>query len=259
MAAIRAAEREAPLIVEAHEHVFAADTGDGRTRRGAHDPMDVATSIVWRLAAIAAKTFSGPGGAALKVDALRFCRVFVCGSGRENAFDPEAFDPAAVWSALVEQYGGRNGVECGYRQSAEALSRIFRLSQGSAVTRRRAGVVLTLKVDLDDIDKKFGDKRLARHSRDGIDTLATAFPVFASWVDEGDDMVVGMQRLEQRFGRFACAGSGYKPAEVRSRERIPVCEGLSLVTYGTRFEFVIAPALAEKLQLFLSLYGPGAD
>jgi hypothetical protein len=43
-------------------------------------------------------------------------------------------------------------------------------------------------------------------------------------------------------------------ARVQSRERIPLCDGLYVVTYHTRFEFVMAPALAEKLQIFIGLY-----
>jgi hypothetical protein len=259
MAALRAGELAAQLVDEHYEHVFAADTGSRVSRRGQHDPLEVASSMVWRLVAIAARTFSGPGGAALKIDAMRTYHRFVCASGCEEAFDPAAFDPAAVWAALAEEYGGHNGVEHGYRQSAETFSHLFDLNKGKAVTRRRAGVVLVLKVDLDDFDSRHGRKRLAHNSREAIDMLATAIPVFASWVGEDDALVVGVQRLAQRFGRQASAGRWNETGMVVSRERIDVCEGLSLVTYGTRFEFVMAPALAEKLQLFLGLYGPGAD
>ncbi|NCA72003.1 MAG: hypothetical protein EOM91_18375 [Sphingobacteriia bacterium] len=46
---------------------------------------------------------------------------------------------------------------------------------------------------------------------------------------------------------------------VQSRERIPLCDALYVVTYNTRFEFVMAPALAEKLQIFIGLYALNAD
>jgi hypothetical protein len=259
MAAIRAAEREAPLIVERDGNLFAADTGEwGYTGtdgygRGDHDPVGMAAAIIRRLVQVASRTFRPPGGVDLRIDVHDFYLLFLCPVQRTDAFDPEAFDPAAVWSALVEQYGGRNGFEFGYRQSAEALSRIFRLSQCSAVTRRRAGVVLTLPIHLDGFSKRMGRNCLSTDSRSQLIALEVALPTFASWMGDDDTLAVGAKRLQERFG-----WGSYEQQQVVSREKIALSDALYVTTYLNRFEFVMSPGLAEQLQVFLGLYGPDA-
>ena len=128
----------------------------------------------------------------------------------------------------------------------------FNLRSGVEVKRRRDGVVLAMGIDLDDFERKYGKNVLGRYSMECLGNMRSAMTTFATWAEDTSGLHGAMNILSALFGST-------RNGRVQSRERIPLCDALYVVTYNTRFEFVMAPALAEKLQIFIGLYALNAD
>ena len=254
MAAIREGEHEARPIESDYEHAF---NRSGRHRSDdAMSLADAARAILRRLVRIAAARFSAPGAANLDIDEADYIRRFVIEPdtrhGQDADAEPLAFDPRAIWAALEDAFGGERGVEQSYRAAAATLIESFDLRAGVEVKQRRDGVVLPMRVYLDDFDRKHGKNVLCSSSRQNLTDMQSAMRTFATWAEDAGGLHGGMGLLGRLFGWM-------HNARVISRERIPLCDALYVVTYNTRFEFVMAQALAEKLQIFIGLYSGTND
>ena len=247
MEGIREDESEARPIESDYEHAFSSS---GRHSNGGVSLADAASAIVRRLVRIAATRFTAPGGAALDIDQDDYIRRFVVEPDTRHRRGGDAasltFDPGAVWTALEEAFGAEKGVEKSYRAAAATLVVSFDLRSGVEVKQRRDGVVLPMRIFLDDFDRKYGKNVPSFYCRERLANMQRAMMTFATWAEDTSGLHAGMHVLGALFGSVH--------ARVQSRERIPLCDGLYVVTYHTRFEFVMAPALAEKLQIFIGLY-----
>jgi hypothetical protein len=254
MEGIREDESEARPIEYDYERAFAPNSS--RHRNSEMSLRDAARAIVARLVRIAAARFTPPGVAKLDINQADYIERFVIeGPDRfERGADAEplAFDPRAIWAALEDAFGGERGVEQSYRAAAATLVESFDLRAGVEVKQRRDGVVLPMRVYLDDFDRKHGKNVLCSSSRQNLTDMQSAMRTFATWAEDAGGLHGGMGLLGRLFGWM-------HNARVISRERIPLCDALYVVTYNTRFEFVMAPALAEKLQIFIGLYSGTND
>ena len=261
MEGIREGESEASEVEHDYERAFAPNSS--RHRNSEMSLRDAARAIVARLVRIAAARFTPPGVAKLDISQADYIERFVIeGPDRfERGADaePQAFDPRAVWAALEEAFGGAKGVEKSYRAAAATLVDAFDLRSGVEVKRRRDSVVLTMQVYLDDFERKHGKNVLCTSSRERLMDLQSAMMTFATWTEDAGGLQGGMGILAALFGRMSVHSGRGQCGRVQSRERIPLCDALYVVTYNTRFEFVMAPALAEKLQIFIGLYALSAD
>ena len=79
-------------------------------------------------------------------------------------------------------------------------------------------------------------------------TVEFALEAFLAWAEIDLDLP-GLQRLKHRFS---------SPCQVNSRENIRVVNGLNIVTFQYRFEFRFSGELADKIALFIGLYGSHA-
>jgi hypothetical protein len=80
---------------------------------------------------------------------------------------------------------------------------------------------------------------LSRKSAEAVDEVGDALATFMSWCDVGED-----GRLRHELHDIACC-------TVRTRRRAPITPGIDVITYRSRLDFALSPALAEKLHLFL--------
>ena len=220
------------------------DTGVGGRIR-------LAESMARDLVGLAARRFRGPGCPPLKIRESDWVRRFVyepvrdpVDGSQQDAF----FDPIALWEALEEEFGGEKGMALSYRDAAAKIRGCFGLRAGVVVQQRRQGVVLSMPVWLDSNHRG----SLSVSTQQEFYALCDALRAFAAWADDDGTLLAGLDVLLEHFG-----WSSFRP--VTSREKIHLCAALSVVTYKNRFEFVMASALAEQLQLFLGLYAPIAD
>ena len=226
--------------------------------QGALEAYTFAEKIARDLVKRAGEHFRGPGCVPLMIEEDGWVRRFVRDPYRDlhprqrhdleirkAGTDASFFDPAGLWAALEEAFGNGMGAEIGRRQAAAQIRKCFGLHPGVAVQRRRHGVVLSLTVWLD------ADHRceLSADSKQELYLLRDALSAFAAWADDDGTLLAGLGALLRRFG-------WHWREFVTSREKIHLCAALSVVTYKNRFEFVMASALAEQLQLFLALYDP---
>lgn len=155
------------------------------------------------------------------------------------------FDPEAIWAKLEAMYGGDNGKELGYRQTAAELARFFDLKQGTRVETKSGSVVLNARIYS---ERRYGGKmELDYHSTDKVYKGLTNLATMAEWAED-DESAVRLRQSVHRFCRNHEVG-------INSRERFDVSENTELVTYFNRFEFRFTPAFAAKLQEFVATYG----
>ncbi len=89
-------------------------------------------------------------------------------------------------------------------------------------------------------------RKQAENIVDRLVSLATES--FLAWAEIDLDLP-GLQRLKHRFNG---------PCQVNSRENIRVVNGLNIITFQYRFEFRFSGELADKIALFIGLYGSHA-
>lgn len=258
-AALTTLQTREGLLMMPRTGAFARTFADPDAARHAEqERIDFAAEITRELTQIAAERFSGKGCAPLKIDVAELLADVVHGPAwhrrREGPLDVDFFDPAAVWAGLCRAFGGRVGIERGYREAAVQIRESFRLESDLDVERRRDGVVLRLRVWVDASSKHSERKKLTYQSTEHLLETLPALRTFAAWADDDNAGALGegLHRLAEHFG---WAGT----RRLTSREKIVLCRSVYVVTYQTRFEFVIAPALAEKLHLFLALFGAFAQ
>jgi hypothetical protein len=140
--------------------------------------------------------------------------------GKQGAFEPEHFDPGALWDALMARCGPEAAAEQAYRRVARQLRGLFGLRNGAAVRRRGRHVVLEHGVSMDDWDRD----RLCWHSAELVFEVAGCLAQFAVWADRAD-LRPGLDGLRQALDR-----------RIASRARLAVGEGLVIVTYKSKFE-----------------------
>jgi hypothetical protein len=231
-------------------------SGPDTARQAEQARIDVAADITRDLAQIAAERFSGEGCAPLKIDVEELLADVVHGPARQRrrtgALEVGFFDAAAVWARLCREFGGTVGLERGYRESAMQIRTSFGLHPGTNVECRRSGVVLSLPVWVDSISKRSERKKLTFQSTERLLETLPALRTFAAWADDDGTLGEGLHGLAEHFG-----WGGKR--DLSSREKIALGGSVCVVTYQTRFEFVMAPALAEKLQLFLGLFGDAPE
>lgn len=152
------------------------------------------------------------------------------------------FDPAKIWDELDRRYGGNNGVEIGYQQTAKDIISFFRIKTGEAVEVKAGSIVLDVRVWS---ERRFqGGMELGNGSQEeiikGLQNIAT----LAEWAEDG--------RAANGLRRFANEIPHNR--QINSRARIQVSESITVITYFNRFEFRFAPDFAGKLQQFISTY-----
>lgn len=152
------------------------------------------------------------------------------------------FDPAKVWNELENKYGGNNGAEIGYQQTAKDIVNFFGIKTGEPVEVKAGSIMLNVRVYS---ERRFrGNMELGHGSQEeivkGLQNMAT----LAEWAEDG--------RAASGLRRFANEIWNHRP--LNSRERIQVSESITVITYFNRFEFRFAPDFAGKLQHFISTY-----
>lgn len=231
-------------------------SGPDAARHAEQARIDVAAEITRELARIASERFCGTGCAPLRINVDELLADVVQGPAwRGRRAGPLAvffFDPAEVWAGLCREFGGTVGIERGYREAATQIRQSFCLESGKDVERRRSGVVLSMRVWVESSGMRPGQKKLTYQSTERVLETLPALRTFAAWADDDGGLGEGLHRLDEHFG---WAGT----RSLSSRKKVVLCESLYVVTYQTRLEFVMAPALAEKLQLFLGLFGEALD
>ena len=202
-----------------------------------------AENIVDRLVSLATESFTPPG-VTVEIKPKEFTDHFL---PDKDSF--LGFDPASVWNALAEQYGGGLASETAYQQSAAKIVSAFQIRKGQPLEIKAGAVILNLTVYIDHFDAKhFNRKNLCYRSREELCKLLAALEAFLAWAEIDLDLP-GLQRLKHRFNG---------PCQVNSRENIRVVNGLNIVTFQYRFEFRFSGELADKIALFIGLYGSHA-
>ncbi len=196
-----------------------------------------AAALVISLVGHAERTFAPPGCARLSIAYGPLIQRFL---DREH---PETFDPGAVWDDLAQTYSGHKGADLAYHRAAREIARTLDLRPGRPVKRRGNAVVVERSVWTE--RENYNRHQLSYGSREELHALLGHLQTFAGWA-EADAVVSGLRVLAQLWSHTY---------QVRSRERLPVSPELHVVTYFRTFEFVFAAPLAERLQMFLSLFG----
>jgi len=219
------------------------------------DIEEYASNIVGILVHMAEQSFAPPHGARLAICVENYRSRFMGQilEKRGNDRDWSRFDPAAVWEALEADYGGEKGHHSAFRDLAKQIASVFSIKPGAPLDYKKGAVVLNQRIYLD----RFGQKntnaaRLEHHSHEDFSRLCHNLVAFVRWATEDDEGGDGW-RTALQLQQLAHEWSYHHPIESRKH----YCFGngsISLITYNTRFEWRFAPALTEKLQLFLSMY-----
>lgn len=199
-----------------------------------------AKGIVHRLIRRAERYFAGPS-APLSIEDADLVDAYV---PERHGGRCETFDPEAVWAALEARYGAGQGETIAYRQAAKVLIDFFRLRQGRDVETRGSRVVLSRQV----YPEAWGGEKTRRVSceeRRTLHEVAGAMGTFGAW-SQRPGLGAAFGALGERF---------WRDRVILSRERIVLAEDVEVLTTYQRFEFRLAPPLAEDLQLFVAEYG----
>ena len=99
-----------------------------------------AENIVDRLVSLATESFTPPG-VTVEIKPKEFTDHFL---PDKDSF--LGFDPASVWNALAEQYGGGLASETAYQQSAAKIVSAFQIRKGQPLEIKAGAVILNLTV-----------------------------------------------------------------------------------------------------------------
>jgi len=193
----------------------------------------------------AAETAFAPPGTRLRISAETYRERFIdpiTGHDNDHPMNWERFSPRAVWCALEEEFGGQNGVEESYRQAAPKLIEFFGIRPSQPIKNTGRYVVLSHRV--------WGEVGLSWDAQNDIQEGSNALVIFAKWAAVAD--------LAATAGYIASEhnqqGRGGGRANVTSRARYSRGPALEVVTYYARFEYRFAPAVAERLQVFIATF-----
>jgi len=219
------------------------------------DPSEIAGRIVSLLVKQAEEAFSPPHGTRLRIDTRAYSDQFL-DPIRDLRGDQQhwpSFDPAALWSALVDEFGGDRGHEAAYRDLARQLADAFGLRPGSPLEHKKGFVVLNQRIYLNPYSNKIA--QLEHHSHNDFQKLCHNLAGFVRWAIDDDEEDGRGWRIAMTLQQLARDWGYHDPIE--SRKLFSFGDGaIQLVTYQTRFEWRLSPALAGKLQVLLSMYPP---
>ncbi|CAM5529694.1 hypothetical protein TMEC54S_00238 [Thauera mechernichensis] len=199
---------------------------------------EIRKMMVWT----AEKVFA-PEGVSLKIDGYDIHERF-----RSDEDNIDAFDPVAIWSYLEQKYGGDFGEKLAWQQVARGFKSKFNLDEGDKVVIKNGYIVLERSVWLDDFDKKqYKKNRLAFGCVESISQSLNVLSEIARWSDR-IALSHDLHRLNRTFSD--------RTYEVQSRAKHPAGDNgeVIIVTYTSRFEFLIRQDFAEQLQVFLGTY-----
>jgi hypothetical protein len=181
-----------------------------------------ARSIIDRMALAASSEFA-PSGGTLAIDRAAYVDRFLP-DGDAWAF----FDPAAVWDAICRDYGGGKGAGMAYAQAASRVINLFSINPGQPPEIKSGAVILNLPVFLDATDKQLGlGNRLHPRCVGTVANALSSIGCFLAWA--GIDEAAGaIRQALDKIGR---------DRQVTSRELIKIANGVSCITYQSRFEF----------------------
>lgn len=184
-----------------------------------------------------------PPGSRFEIDTNKF-RRFTENLRKEEAW--HKFDPESMWNALEAEYGGQNGEDEAFRQTATKIISAFRIRPGKPMEFKQGGLVLNINVYIDSIDKKYSNKnRLHYSSQESVSTALLSLAGFATWAREIDSLHAIKAYVNQlHYNRHD---------DLKSREKIPLGQ-IRLTTYFNRFEFHFSKSFGEQLQIFLATY-----
>ncbi len=151
------------------------------------------------------------------------------------------FDPKACWDYLEATYGGEAGKELAWKQAAAQLVDSFNLKYHPDVKQVSGKTVFAVTVVS---EKGFGKVTLHYSSTARIEDRLRHLSTFAAW-GQFEALAYIAQRL---------AGGHWYSRPLILREVIDLGDGCDLVTYHSKFLFRLAPAVAEKFQIFVSKY-----
>ncbi len=229
-------EQNPELERESYLGVF-SDYADKQVRYNSFGkaPRKIAEAIVGLLCRTAAREFAPCGCPAIEISTAQYCALFVPNEG----FDPATFKPSNVWAALYNEFGGKAGIEQGYREAAKVLIDAFGLLYHREIKRRFNHVALNVRVGIETSFDNSG-RRLCYHSQSTVNDTLSALRVFGLWAG---------------YCFFSSRRFGY-PDPILSRKHYTLIDDdLECITYYSRFEFRFTPALAERLQVFIATYG----
>lgn len=200
--------------------------------------IEIRKMLVW-----SAEKLFAPEGVSLKIDGYEIYERFP--TDQDNI---DAFDPVAIWSYLEQKYGGDFGEKLAWQQVAKAFKSKFNLDEGEKVVIKNGYIVLDRSVWLDDFDKKqYKKNRLQFGCVERVSQSLNVLSEIARWSDRfalSHDLL----RLNRTFSD--------RTYEVQSRAKHPAGDNgeVIIVTYTSRFEFLIRQDFAEQLQVFLGTY-----
>lgn len=200
--------------------------------------IEIRKMLVW-----SAEKLFAPQGVSLKIDGYEIYERFP--TDQDNI---DAFDPVAIWSYLEQKYGGDFGEKLAWQQVAKGFKSKFNLDEGEKVVIKNGYIVLDRPVWLDDFDKKYHKKnRLSFGCVESISQSLNVLSEIARWSDR-IALSHDLHRLNRTFSDRTC--------EVQSRAKHPAGHNgeVIIVTYTSRFEFLIRQDFAEQLQVFLGTY-----
>ena len=200
--------------------------------------IEIRKMLVW-----SAEKLFAPQGVSLKIDGYEIYERFP--TDQDNI---DAFDPVAIWSYLEQKYGGDFGEKLAWQQVAKGFKSKFNLDEGEKVVIKNGYIVLDRPVWLDDFDKKYHKKnRLSFGCVESISQSLNVLSEIARWSDR-IALSHDLHRLNRTFSD--------RTYEVQSRAKHPAGANgeVIIVTYTSRFEFLIRQDFAEQLQVFLGTY-----
>lgn len=213
-------------------------TGNDVRRTLESRAAEVRKMMVWT----AEKVFE-PEGVSLKIDGYDIHERFP--SDEDNI---DSFDPVAIWSYLEQKYGGDFGEKLAWQQVAKGFKSKFNLDDGEEVVIKGGYIVLERPVWLDGFDKKHYKKnRLSFGCVESISQSLNVLSEIARWSDR-IALSHDLCRLNRTFSD--------RTYEIQSRAKHPAGDNgeVIIVTYTSRFEFLIRQDFAEQLQVFLGTY-----
>lgn len=237
--AIRSEERQ---ILNLHfgEYIRAFEDMSGHDVRRTLEKsaIEIRKMLVW-----SAEKLFAPEGVSLKIDGYEIYERFP--TDQDNI---DAFDPVAIWSYLEQKYGGDFGEKLAWQQVAKGFKSKFNLDEGEKVVIKNGYIVLDRSVWLDDFDKKqYKKNRLSFGCAETVSQSLNVLSEIARWSDRVA-LSHDLRRLTRTFSD--------RTYEIQSRAKHPAGDNgeVIIVTYTSRFEFLIRQDFAEQLQVFLGTF-----
>jgi hypothetical protein len=155
----------------------------------------------------------------------------------------EAFDPEALWKALVAKYGGQYGVELGLKQLAEKLVNGFGLRRNKPVRKANHLEV----IDVIHCEKQYNGKmELSYSSAQSVSQLHNAMSAFCQWAKDLETA----RRIDARARDLMMN----RDRTVVSRSKFEM-GGVSYTMFFKNMTWEIHGELADHFQAFIGRYG----